>query len=45
YAVDACRDVMLRGWGLERIWVDVVALLGFAFLFLGLSVLSLRRRE
>ncbi|MBU7013490.1 MAG: ABC transporter permease [Theionarchaea archaeon] len=45
YAVDACRDVMLRGWGLEKIWIDIVALVGFASLFLMIAVLSLRRRD
>ncbi|MBU7022871.1 MAG: ABC transporter permease [Theionarchaea archaeon] len=45
YAVDACRDVMLRGWGLEKIWIDIVALVGLASLFLMLAMLSLRRRE
>lgn len=44
YAVDACRDVMLRGWGLEEISVDIAALVGFASLFLIMAVLSLRRR-
>jgi ABC-2 type transport system permease protein len=44
YAVDACRDIMLRRWGLEKIWVDIVALVGFASLFLMVAVLSLRRR-
>lgn len=44
YAVDACRAVMVRGWGLEKVWVDVVALVGFAAVFLVLSMWSLRRR-
>ncbi len=43
YAVDAIRSVMLRGWGLDRIWVDVVALLGFAAAFLAAAILSLKR--
>jgi len=44
YAVDACRDVMVRGWGLDKVWVDIVALIGFASVFLTISVLSLKRR-
>ncbi|MDO9537981.1 MAG: ABC transporter permease [Thermoplasmata archaeon] len=44
YAIDACRSVMLRGWGLEMIWTDVVALIVFAAVFLVLAVLSLKRR-
>jgi len=43
YAVDATRSVMLRGWGIGGIWVDIVALFGFAVAFLSLAVWSLRR--
>jgi ABC-2 type transport system permease protein len=43
YAVDATRSVMLRGWGIGGIWVDIVALLGFAVAFLSLAVWSLQR--
>jgi ABC-2 type transport system permease protein len=43
YAVDACRAVMLKGWGLEKIWPDLAALVIFAILFLGLAVWSLKR--
>lgn len=43
YAVDACRAVMLKGWGLSRIWPDLLALVIFAILFLVLAVWSLRR--
>jgi len=45
YAVDACRSVMLRGWGLGRIWIDIVALMGFAVAFLALATESLRVRK
>jgi ABC-2 type transport system permease protein len=43
YAVDATRAVMLRGWGVGGIWVDLVALFGFAAAFLSLAVWSLQR--
>jgi ABC-2 type transport system permease protein len=43
YAVDAIRSVMLRGWGAGGIWVDLVALFGFAVAFLSLAVWSLQR--
>jgi len=43
YAVDATRWVILRGWGFSGIWVDIVALCGFAAAFLGLAILSLKR--
>lgn len=43
YAVDACRAVMLKGWGLDKIWPDLMALVIFAILFMVLAVYSLRR--
>jgi len=43
YAVDASRAVMLKGWGLSRIWPDLLALVLFAILFLVLAVWSLKR--
>jgi ABC-2 type transport system permease protein len=43
YAVEGMRSVMLRGWGFSGIWIEVVALLGFALVFLFLSVKSLQR--
>jgi ABC-2 type transport system permease protein len=45
YAVEAVRSVIVRGWGLDQIYPDIVALLIFAAIFLGLAVVMLRRRE
>lgn len=45
YAVEAVRSVIVRGWGLDRIYPDVIALLIFASVFLGLAAVLLRRRE
>jgi ABC-2 type transport system permease protein len=45
YAVDANRAVMLKGWGLNMIWPDIVALILFAIVFLALAVWSLKRKE
>jgi ABC-2 type transport system permease protein len=45
YAVEGCRAVMLRGWGLDKVWLDIVALLGFAVVFLGLAMVTLRMRR
>ncbi|MDD1721260.1 MAG: ABC transporter permease [Euryarchaeota archaeon] len=45
YAVEAVRSVMMRGWGLSMIWVDIVALLVFAITFLVLAVIMLKKRE
>jgi ABC-2 type transport system permease protein len=43
YAVNATRSVMLRGWGLEHVWVELVAMVAFTVAFLVLSVWSLHR--
>lgn len=43
WAIDALRDVMLRGWGLDRIWPALAMLTGFAVLFVSLAVVGLRR--
>lgn len=43
YAVDACRAVMLKGWGLDRIWPDLLALIIFAIVFLALAVYTLKK--
>ncbi len=43
YGVEAIRSVMLRGWGLSDIWVEIVILMAFAIAFLALSVKSLHR--
>jgi ABC-2 type transport system permease protein len=43
YAVNAARSVMLRGWGVGQIWVDLVVMAGFIVVLLILSVWSLQR--
>ena len=45
YAVAANRAVMLKGWGLNMIWPDILALVLFAVVFLTLAVWSLKRKE
>ncbi len=45
YSVQACRAVMLKGWGISQIWVDIVALLAFAAVFLSLATASLKVRK
>jgi ABC-2 type transport system permease protein len=45
YAVEAVRSVIVRGWGLNQIYPDILALLVFASVFLALAIISLRRRE
>ncbi|MBT4511849.1 MAG: ABC transporter permease [Chloroflexi bacterium] len=43
YGVEAMRSVMVRGWGLGEIWMELVVLLAFALVFMILSVKSLQR--
>lgn len=45
YAVNASRDVMLKGFGIGQIWIDIIALLALAAFFLTLAVLSLKTRK
>lgn len=45
YAVDGARSVMIRGWGIEQIWVQVVILTLFAIAMLLLSTYMLKRRK
>jgi ABC-2 type transport system permease protein len=45
YGIDAMRSIMLRGWGLERIWPQVLALVLMACLTLGGAIIQLRRRK
>lgn len=44
YAADASRAVILKGWGLDMIWIDIVALILFAAVFLGIAIWSLKRK-
>jgi len=43
HAVEAVRSVVGRGWGLERVWPQLGALVGFALVFLVASAVLLRR--
>ena len=43
WGIFALRDVMLRGFGLDRVWLDLLVLAGFAVAFSALAVLTLKR--
>ena len=43
YANTALRDVMIKGWGIEKIWPNLLILLGFTLVFLILSIVMMRR--
>ncbi len=45
YAVDGLRSVMIRGWGFEGIWLQLLVLLSFAVVMLLLSTWALKRRR
>lgn len=43
YAADALRDVMVRGYGWNAIYMDILVLLGFSVLFMILNILALKK--
>jgi ABC-2 type transport system permease protein len=45
YAVEACRAVILKGWTINQIWKDILALIIFAIIILILANWSLKRRK
>ena len=45
YAVTALRDIMLRGWGLEHVWWQLGALVGFGLLFLSVAAMKIERQR
>jgi ABC-2 type transport system permease protein len=45
YGIEAERSIMLRGWGIGEIWIDLLLLVLFAVLTLSASVLLLKRKN
>ena len=45
YAVEGCRSIMIRGWGLGEVWPEITVLVCFAAAMLLLSTYGLRRRR
>jgi len=45
YAVEGCRSVMIRGWGLGDVWFQLAVLATFAVVMLLLSTYSLKKRR
>jgi len=45
YAVDGVRSVMVRGWGIDQVSMDLAILAIFAIAVMGLSILMMRRRD
>lgn len=43
WAIEGLRDVLLRGWGFEHVWLHVTILAVFALVFTMLAVFGLRR--
>ncbi|PLR79031.1 ABC transporter permease [Bacillus sp. V3-13] len=43
YAADALRDVMVRGYGLGEIYINLLVLAGFSTLFMFLNIITLKR--
>lgn len=44
YANDALQNIMVRGYGLGDVWLDIVILLAFSVIMVALSTLSLNKR-
>lgn len=45
YAAESLRDVMIRGYGMEHISLNLFVLLGFSFVFILLNTLALRQHR
>jgi ABC-2 type transport system permease protein len=45
YGIDAERSIMLRGWGVGQVWVDIVVLIVFAVMTITGSILLLKRKK
>jgi ABC-2 type transport system permease protein len=45
YAVEGLRSVMIRGWSVDGIWLQLIILIGFATAMLLLSAWGLKRRR
>lgn len=45
YAVDGARSVMIRGWGVDQIWIQIAVLTLFAIIMLTFSTYMLKRRK
>ena len=45
YAVEGLRSVMIRGWSIDGIWLQLIVLVGFAIAMLILSAWGLKRRR
>ena len=42
WALDGFKNIIIRGWGVESVLLPVSVLLGYGFLFFGLSVWRFR---
>jgi ABC-2 type transport system permease protein len=45
YIADALRSVMIRGWGVERLLLNLTILLAFAIGTVAASIMLMKRRE
>ncbi|AXI07899.1 ABC transporter permease subunit [Oceanobacillus sp. 143] len=43
YAADALRDVMVRGYGWNEIYINILILIGFSVIFMFLNIIALRK--
>ncbi|MHC0036597.1 ABC transporter permease [Pseudoneobacillus sp. C159] len=45
YAADAIRDVMVRGYGLGEVYIDLLVLFGLSCLFMLLNIVALKKHR
>ncbi len=45
YVADALRSIMIKGQGIEAIWLDIVVLLLFSLFFMTLNIAALKRHR
>ncbi len=45
YGADALRDVMIRGYGITEIWIDLLMLVGFSLMFITVNIFALKKHR
>ncbi|UOQ84513.1 ABC transporter permease [Gracilibacillus salinarum] len=45
YGADAMKAIMIKGWNIWDIWSDIAVIVGFAFVFVILNIVALRKHR
>lgn len=43
YAAEALQNIMIKGYGISQIYLELIALIGFSALFMSLNILTLKK--